>query len=580
MATIVANRVGFQGDPSVFAFRTTDPAAVTGSGIIYWKEVSAGERELFARDEDSGGDIVQITAGNALNAGAVDHGGLTGRGDDDHTQYALVVGRAGENLTVQGNLIVEGTTTTVDSETVLVSDNHLYINNGYVTDAAQTGGLVVNHDPTTTTDTVADAFVAGVPATSNPTVVTTGSATFSASDIVQISDSTSNDGLFEVLTHTGTTLTVRGIGLTAAVEDFTQNDFTAEAGTGAITKVSVSVLRAGTDGLWETAFGSSTGLTFSNIAFVGGAFHDGFSDFVANEHIDWTSASDNFSTTGYARIGTATDADAQGDFAAGLVSDARIFQDQSAGRLYLYGDAMTFPALDSDVTLAIGRASSASDHCEVSIISGNTGQAALNLGDTDDEDIVTLVYNNNSNILSLVVGGAERQRWTAAITSVNELGNDHDFKVAGDTLSRMLFLEGNAASENIAFLTTAVPDWQSMDRGMFIGDVSTVPDDNPTAGIFVWSLSGVGQARAGSGTVTDWAPAGPHCAKCGYDAWAVACHNDIWKSWHYECGNCGEVYKGGPKSILDILGEKERGEIIRKDMGWDEVSKKFFGAAA
>lgn len=35
-----------------------------------------------------------------------------------------------------------------------------------------------------------------------------------------------------------------------------------------------------------------------NYAVIGGAHHDGFSDYVANEHIDWTSTTSNFSTTG------------------------------------------------------------------------------------------------------------------------------------------------------------------------------------------------------------------------------------------------------------------------------------------
>ena len=107
MGTIVANRSGIgQGDPSVYTFRTVDPSAIAGVGQLYWKEVAAGEHELFVRDEDSGIDIVQITDGNALNAAAVDHGGLGGIADDDHTQYALVAGRAAEDLTVQGGLIV------------------------------------------------------------------------------------------------------------------------------------------------------------------------------------------------------------------------------------------------------------------------------------------------------------------------------------------------------------------------------------------------------------------------------------------------------------------------------------------
>ena len=46
-------------------------------------------------------------------------------------------------------------------------------------------------------------------------------------------------------------------------------------------------------------------ITGSNL-IVGGTGHDGFSDFVANEHIDWTSTSNNFSTSGNASIGNAS----------------------------------------------------------------------------------------------------------------------------------------------------------------------------------------------------------------------------------------------------------------------------------
>jgi len=99
-------------------------------------------------------------------------------------------------------------------------------------------------------------------------VVTVGAATFSASDIVQFSDTDNdeNDGLYEVLTHAANLLTIRGVGTTAAVEDFTDNQFVANASDSAtITKVTVSVMRAGTDGIWETANGSATGFSFSDL---------------------------------------------------------------------------------------------------------------------------------------------------------------------------------------------------------------------------------------------------------------------------------------------------------------------------
>jgi len=181
---------------------------------------------------------------------------------------------SGANVVVNGNLTVEGTTFTTESETVLIADNHLYLNDGYTTVSAETGGLVVNYLPTATSDTVAaTGFTAGVAATSNPTVNTTGAATFSAGEFVQISDANNveNDGLYEVLTHAANLLTIRGIGTTATQEDFTQNQFTTDTTVaGTITKVNVSILRSGTDGAWEVGLGSSsptgTPLTFTDIS--------------------------------------------------------------------------------------------------------------------------------------------------------------------------------------------------------------------------------------------------------------------------------------------------------------------------
>jgi hypothetical protein len=174
--------------------------------------------------------------------------------------------RLAGDVVVTGNMTVEGTTTTIDSETVLIADNHLYLNNGYNTVAAQTGGLVVNYLPTATTTTVNAAYVAGVAATSNPTVGTVGAATFALADLIQISGSTSNDGLYEVLSHAANVLTIRGIGVTGTVEDFTQNQFVAGASDGAtITKVNISVIRSGTDGLWEVGSGAVTPVTFTNL---------------------------------------------------------------------------------------------------------------------------------------------------------------------------------------------------------------------------------------------------------------------------------------------------------------------------
>jgi hypothetical protein len=172
----------------------------------------------------------------------------------------------GANLRVNGNLIVEGTTTTTQSETVNIADNHLYLNDGYTTAVAQSAGIVTNYLPTATTDTVAaTGFVAGVAATSNPTVNTTGAATFALGDLIQISGANeqANNGLFEVQAHAANVLTIKGVGTIAETVTFVQNQFVTDTLVAcAITKVTVSVMQAGTDGAWETGQGDTTNPSF------------------------------------------------------------------------------------------------------------------------------------------------------------------------------------------------------------------------------------------------------------------------------------------------------------------------------
>ncbi len=89
----------------------------------------------------------------------------------------------------------------------------------------------------------------------------------------------------------------------------------------------------------------------------------------------------------------------------------------------------------------------------------------------------------------------------------NDGQGDYDLRAEGDTLEYMLFLEGNAASENIALLATGAPNWQSMDRGIFIGNATTIPTGNPSSGGFLYVESGALKYRGSSGTVTPVAAA-------------------------------------------------------------------------
>jgi len=167
---------------------------------------------------------------------------------------------------VEGDLVVNGTTTSIDSETVNIQDNHLYLNNCYETTVPQTGGLVVNYLPTANTTTVAGAAFAA-PATIN----VTSSASFTIGDIIQVCNPANpdNEGIFEVLTiPTGTSLTID----TTPEYDFVQNAIVTDATVqGSVTQVNVSVLRSKSDGsTWELGSGrtnssGATPVTFTDI---------------------------------------------------------------------------------------------------------------------------------------------------------------------------------------------------------------------------------------------------------------------------------------------------------------------------
>jgi len=81
---------------------------------------------------------ITTISGNIISQIITDHGALSGRSDDDHTQYALATGARDitgqqtfqNNVVVQGNLVVSGTQFIANVETVQVEDNILLVNNG------------------------------------------------------------------------------------------------------------------------------------------------------------------------------------------------------------------------------------------------------------------------------------------------------------------------------------------------------------------------------------------------------------------------------------------------------------------
>ena len=164
---------------------------------------------------------------------------------------------------VDGDLVVNGTTTSIDSEVVNIADNHLYLNKDYTTNVAQTGGLVVNYLPTTTITT---STTGGFASTTTVNVAdTTG---FSPGQIIQISDAANpdNEGIFEILLVTGVAPGVLTINSTP-VNDFTQNTFVVDTTdtTAGVTNVNVSIIRSSIGGDWEVGKGSTGAISFSTL---------------------------------------------------------------------------------------------------------------------------------------------------------------------------------------------------------------------------------------------------------------------------------------------------------------------------
>lgn len=122
---LIYNKMSGSGNiisvPGAFLRKTATPTTDNTGSIIY---TDATTGHVMIKDAN-GGPPVDLSTGG----GVTDHGDLTGRGDDDHTQYALLAGRtsgqamfggtaAGETLTLKGN-DVDGGVVNVDSTMVV-----------------------------------------------------------------------------------------------------------------------------------------------------------------------------------------------------------------------------------------------------------------------------------------------------------------------------------------------------------------------------------------------------------------------------------------------------------------------------
>ncbi len=212
------------------------------------------------------------------------------------------------NVVIGGDATVNGDFIAVNTTALNVSDNRIYLNNGYVVAAFRDGSIVINRGTNGVTANQATvtggAFTAGNGGA--PTVILdSATSVFSAGHIIQVSGSVFNDGIFEVFSQPDATLSIRGVGGTSTVETWTQNQFIAETATVvSIVRINVTVLKSNvTTGLFEEGLGNQTGITYAGFTTTPAGidtqiqFNDGGSAFGADAELTYNKTSNVLSVT-------------------------------------------------------------------------------------------------------------------------------------------------------------------------------------------------------------------------------------------------------------------------------------------
>lgn len=222
--------------------------------------------DAIVRWDGTGGRLVQNSTTTLSDAGV-----LAGISEISNTGSIVLNSGGGASVQIAGNLDVLGTTTTIDSTTVNIADNCLYINDGNIVTSPVPGCLIVNYLATANVAAIAAGGFTASGGGSAGTITTDNAIAWAVGDIIQISgaNNSANDGLYEVDSYSNPIITIRGAGGgTSTTFGFFQTDFTTDAtASGVITQVNVTSISSGPDGIWETLSpGSNTGtMSFADL---------------------------------------------------------------------------------------------------------------------------------------------------------------------------------------------------------------------------------------------------------------------------------------------------------------------------
>ena len=267
-----------------------------GNADIDGTNVFVDASSAFSVDGAAASNVT--VTGGALTLSTVTSGDVTVTGADDITLTAddvvadvTVYDRNG--ATVPGRIRLASTFTSVENANE--GNVAFNMNTGYTSSVATNNYIVtVVVGSSGVTDTVT-AFTNNGAAT-NPTATTSGSATFSAGDIISITSGTEEEnlGLYEVVSHVGNTLTLAATATAGA--EFVNNQVATTTGdSAAATLTTVSVMRTNTTGDWQISenFSNVSGISYQDIGSAAGTL----SGVVANTGATSATMDDDFTWT-------------------------------------------------------------------------------------------------------------------------------------------------------------------------------------------------------------------------------------------------------------------------------------------
>lgn len=152
----------------------------------------------------------------------------------------------------------------------------------------------------------------------------------------------------------------------------------------------------------------------------------------------------------------------------------------------------------TDVSISLGSKGSgtsslSTDACYIQV-SGTSSLVTLNTSDIINPFIVSQNPVNNENGVDLIF----------------KTGDNLENYNTGDVFLTSGITTGTGTEGNIGLNTPSVPNWQSMEKGLFIGNAVAEPTGNPSNGVFLWSYdvaaSSELKVRDEAGNVTTLSP--------------------------------------------------------------------------